>query len=39
MFDLPSMEDVIEVVMYKDVVLQKKTPLIIYKNKVKKTGS
>ena len=39
MFDLPSMEDVIEVVMDKDVVLQKKTPLIIYKNKVKKTGS
>jgi hypothetical protein len=25
--------------MDKDVVLQKKTPLIIYKNKVKKTGS
>ena len=39
MFDLPSMEDVIEVVMDKDVVLQKKTPLVIYKNKVKKTGS
>jgi len=39
MFDLPSMEDVIEVVMDKDVVLQKKTPLIIYKKQVKKTGS